>query len=257
MTLHCEEVSGANGAVAVVTFDNPPVNTLTYDLMRRFLDHVDKWRDDENTAVVVLASAVPDFFTAGGDVGELLASAGSADSIAAHTELTDMLFGELDALPQPLVAAVDGVAVGGGLELLLCCDLVVASDRSRFGTPEVTLGLIPGAGGTQRLPRRVGPGPALDMLLTGRLVTADHARTIGLVNEVTTPQHVKDQALSLAGRLARLPRAAVRAAKAAGKAAADMSLSDGLVFERKLFTDQLLGDEARDRLAAFVRGERL
>jgi enoyl-CoA hydratase len=250
-------VPGENGAIAVVTLDNPPVNTLTRDLMRQLLDHVDKWRDDENTAVVVLASAVSRTFTAGGDVGELLAAAGGADDIAAHTELTDTLFGRLDALPQPVLAAVDGAAVGGGLELLLCCDLVVASDRSRFGTPEVTLGLIPGAGGTQRLPRRVGSGPALDLLLTGRLVTADHARAIGLVNEVTPPEETRDRTLSLAGRLARLPRAAVRAAKAAGRAAAQLPLSDGLAFERELFTDLLLGDEARDRLAAFTRGERL
>ncbi|MCF1592582.1 enoyl-CoA hydratase/isomerase family protein [Streptomyces muensis] len=257
MTLHHDEVPGENGTIVVVTLDNPPVNTLSRELMRQLLEYVDKWHDDENTAVVVLASAVPHTFTAGGDVSELLAAASSAEDVAAHTELTDILFGRLSALPQPVVAAVDGVAAGGGLELLLCCDLVVASDRSRFGTPEVTLGLIPGAGGTQRLPRRVGPGPALDLLLTGRLVDADHAQAIGLVNEITAPEETRNRALRLADRMARLPRSAVRAAKTAARAATHLPLPDGLARERELFTGLLLESTARDRLAGFVRGERL
>lgn len=245
-----------SGAIAVLALDNPPVNALRRSMLTALLAHLDDLAGAEDVAAVLLTSAVAGVFTAGGDVRELLGAAGTEADVAAHVRLTDELFDRLDSLPQPVLAAVDGVAAGGGLELLLCCDIVVASDRSRFGTPEVTLGLIPGAGGTQRLPRRVGPAAALDLLLTGRLVGSDHAWRIGLVTEVVSPDATLVQTQRLAERIARLPPGAVRAAKAAGRAAGHLALDDGLRLERQLFTRLLLGQDARERLAAFARGDR-
>jgi enoyl-CoA hydratase/carnithine racemase len=169
-----------------------------------------------------------------------------------HVGLTRPVFDAWRSLPQPAIAAVAGNALGGGLELALTCDFIVADPRVRLGTPEVGLGLIPGAGGTQRLPRRVGWTAAMEMLLLGRLLKADRALALGLVNVVSEEGAAVEEALALAARLSALPALAVRAAKEAARRGLEAGLDEGLDFERALFLKVAASADAREGAEAFL-----
>jgi enoyl-CoA hydratase len=156
------------------------------------------------------------------------------------------------ALDRPSVAVIEGQALGGGLELALACTLRVGSAMARLGLPEPKLGLIPGAGGTQRLPRLVGRGRALDMLLTAREVAADEAIVMGLLNRVTEPGGALDAALALAGQLAALSRPAITAILRCVDDAAELPLAEGMAREAVRVTDLLVSPEGREGLAAFI-----
>jgi enoyl-CoA hydratase len=152
----------------------------------------------------------------------------------------------------PIVAAVRGFALGGGCELALLCDVVVAGDDATFGQPEIKLGVIPGAGGTQRLTRAVGRARAMELVLTGRSIDAREAERLGLVSRVVPAEETLDRALELAGRIAALPPIAVRAAKAAVNAAQELPLSEGLARERQAFFGLFATADQKEGMAAFV-----
>ena len=243
-------VRASGTGIVRLTVENPPGNTLSMATLAQFRAHLERIAADPQTRVVVLAAG-PGPFVAGGDVAELLAAVGDPEAIGEHVDLTAELFARLTALPVPVIAAVDGAAVGGGLELLLCCDIVVATEKARFGLPELKLGLIPGAGGTQRLARRCGPVLAAEMILTARLITASQAQQAGLITEVT-PDSALPRALEIASRIAGLPPAAVRAAKRAVAAAAESTLVDGLALERELFVGLMSDPATTTGLQAFL-----
>jgi enoyl-CoA hydratase/carnithine racemase len=242
--------------VATVTVDNPPVNALADGVLEQLGAAAASLTADDRVRAVVLTGAGSRSFLAGADLGELEHSLGDASAMEGHVELTGRVFGAWQRLEVPVVAAIGGHAVGGGLEVALVCDLIVADPRARFGLPEVTLGLIPGAGGTQRLPRRVGMAAATRMLLTGELIDAVTAHELGLVDVVAAEDQALVEARSLARRLAALPGRAVRAAKAALRAAAAQPLPDGLSAERRLFLGVAASADAREGPAAFLAKRR-
>jgi enoyl-CoA hydratase len=202
----------------------------------------------------VIASRITGFFAAGADIKHMATIGG-----AGFRAYGDALRGALDRLAEPeriSVAAIDGVALGGGLELAMACTLRVGSAQARFGLPEVKLGLIPGAGGTQRLPRLVGRGRALDIILTGRQVEASEAHAIGLVDRLVEDGQAEAAALEMARELAALSLPALRAANRSIDAALDLSLRDGNAYEAREEQELFEAGEAREGIAAFLEKRR-
>ena len=235
------------GAVAVVTVDNPPVNALADHVIEALDAAAVELAGDGDVRAVVLTGTGEKAFLAGADLEEFAARLESGEGIEEHAAATRRALGRWETLPQPVVAAVQAHAMGGGLEVALVCDLVVADPAALFGAPEVRLGLMPGAGATQRLPRRIGVGPAKAMILLGATIDAAEAQRLGLVHAVSEPGAALVQARSLAEELASLPAVAVRAIKRA--IAAD--LDAGLDRERQLFLEVFGSADAKEGVAAF------
>jgi enoyl-CoA hydratase len=162
------------------------------------------------------------------------------------------LFGRIRTLNKPLIAAVSGWALGGGCELALSCDMIVASETARFGLPEVTLGVIPGAGGTQRLPRAVGKALAMEMILNNRVLSAREALAFGMVNRVVPPERCLDEALALAGEIARRAPLAVHAAKRMINESYERMLMDGINAEQQAFYNLFATQDQKEGMRAFV-----
>ncbi len=243
-------------AIATVRVDNPPVNALGDAVIEALGEAAAQIVGSDTVRAVILTGAGERTFLAGADLNEFAGALGDTETMAAHAGLTRDVFGAWSALPVPIVVAVSGHATGGGLEMALLCDLIVVDPRARLGLPEITLGLIPGAGGTQRLPRRVGRGLATRMLLLGTLLTAEEALAVGLVDQVAEPGQALAEAGVLAPRLARASAPAVRAAKAALRAAATEPLDQGLAQERDLFLGVAAGADAREGVTAFMEKRR-
>jgi enoyl-CoA hydratase len=205
---------------------------------------------DEATRVIVLAGAGDKAFVAGADI-KYMSGLGVPEA-KAWGALGHECGRLLETMPKPTIAAIDGFALGGGCELALACDLRYASTRSRLGQPEINLGIIPGWGGTQRLARACGLGVAKDLVLTGRLVPADEALRIGLVNAVYEPDELLPKALETAGALAEKSPAALAAAKQAVNRALSGEHGANLDAEAETFGTLFAGEDAREGLAAFV-----
>jgi enoyl-CoA hydratase/carnithine racemase len=240
------------GAVAIATVDNPPVNAMTDETLEALGDVAAAIAGDEDVRAAVLAGAGERVFLAGADLRELASTFGDRAAIERHVGLTARVLGQWSALAVPTIAAVRGNALGGGLETALACDFVYAGARAKFGLPEVGLGLIPGAGGTQRLPRRVGTAPALRMILAAEIVDAARALEIGLVDYVAAEDDPVAAATVLAETLAARPAVAVRAAKAVVRRAAEEPLAAGLVAERALFVEVTASADAAEGARAFL-----
>lgn len=228
---------------------SPPANALSIPLLDGLHAALDAAEAEGDVKVMIVTSALDGFFAAGADI-KLLARI-DAGSFAAYGGRMRTVNDRFAAAPWLSVAAVDGLALGGGLELAMACTLRVSGPAARYGLPEVKLGLIPGAGGTQRLPALVGRGRALDIMLTGRQVPAAEALAIGLVDRLTDGD-ATSAALALGGELGRTSRSAQRAVVRAVDAAFDLPLEAGLAFEadqeQALFED----GEAAEGIAAFV-----
>jgi enoyl-CoA hydratase/carnithine racemase len=238
------------GTVAHLTLANPPLNLVTRELLVELgaaLDVLEVAAPGEVRVVVVTGDGER-AFSAGSDVGEFESQRGPAgrERHALESGTAD----RLARLPMPTIAAIEGNALGGGLELALCCDLRIASETSRLGLPEVRLGVTPGAGGTQRLPRVVGAARAKELILTGRVLTAKEAEQIGLVNRVVPTGEARAAADEVAGEIAARGPVAVREAKRLVNLATDADLAAGLAAEldasdRVFATDDMLeGAEA-------------
>jgi enoyl-CoA hydratase len=235
--------------VAVLTVDNPPLNLLTMAVREQLARHADQLRDDPDCRAVVILGAGERAFSAGSDVGEFPVdvAAGEARARAEHG-----WFAALESLPQPTVAALTGHVLGGGLELALCTDLRVAEATARLGAPEVTLGLLPCGGATQRLPRLVGPSRAMRMLLLGDPVSAEHAHRIGLVDEVVGVGQAETAALAVAARLAAASPGAVQAIKRAVNRGLTDGIDAGMKLEEELVGPLFASAEARAAVAALL-----
>ncbi len=234
--------------VALVTIDRPEaLNALDYDLLDELAETLEALDRDERVGCVVLAGGER-AFAAGADIRELAAETPVSLETSRRFEAWD----RLAAVGVPLVAAVRGYALGGGCELAMLCDCIVAGDDARFGQPEIKLGIIPGAGGTQRLPRAIGKAKATELILTGRQIDAAEAERIGLVTCVVPAEETVERALDLAGRIAAGPRLAVRAAKAAIARAFELPLRAGLDFERRAFYLLFATEDRREGMAAFL-----
>jgi enoyl-CoA hydratase/carnithine racemase len=245
-----------DGAVAVITVDNPPVNALDDATLTALGDIARHLVADAAVRAVVLTGAGDRTFLAGADLGTLGHALETPGAMEAHVALTRPTFDGWRALQPPLIAAVNAHAVGGGLEFALLCDLIVSDPRARFGLPEVKLGLIPGAGGTQRLPRRVGMRAALELIMLGDLIDAARARELGIVTSIAEQGAALREALALAKRLAEQPQFAVRAAKRLVRQACEPALDAGLDAEREAFLATAATADAREGVAAFLEKRR-
>jgi enoyl-CoA hydratase/carnithine racemase len=239
-----------DGAIVEVVLDGPPANALGPEIVKGLHAAMDS-AEAADAKVLLVTSSVPGFFAAGADIKHM-----SAVDAASFREYGDGLRGALDrlaALPLVSVAAIDGLALGGGLELAMACTMRVAATRARLGLPEVKLGLIPGAGGTQRLPRLVGRGRALDIMLTGRQVEADEAYWIGLIDRLAEPGETAGAAAwLLAHQLATASTPAQLAVVRTVDAAYDRPLHDGLRFEVEQVQELFERGEAMEGLRAFI-----
>lgn len=239
-----------DGPVLVLTLHRPEKrNALNAALRAALRDALAKDRDDPDTRVVVLKGAGDKAFAAGADVEEM----------AARTPWEQRAFispphiyGAVASHPKPVVAALNGHALGAGLELAMACDLRIASSAAKLGQPEITLGIIPGGGGTQRLPRLVGAGRAARMVLTGDAIDAQTALAWGLVEEVVEPGKVVARAIELAKAMATRSPVALRLAKEALRAAEELPLGESLGREIDLFTLAFQSPEAQAGIRAFV-----
>jgi enoyl-CoA hydratase len=238
-------------AVAIVTFNRPKVlnaiDAPTLDALRRAVLDL---RRDEGVRVVVLTGAGEKAFVAGADINELAAltpTTGREHALAGQY-VCDLI----ENLGKPVIAAINGYALGGGCELAMACTLRIAADTARFGLPEITLGLLPGYGGTQRLSRLVGKGKAMELILTGTPVTADEAARIGLVNRVVPAAGLMAEVRALAARLAGHAPIAMRYILSAINQGLEMPLAEACVFEATLFGLVASTDDMREGTRAFL-----
>ncbi|MEU1019824.1 enoyl-CoA hydratase-related protein [Streptomyces sp. NPDC005900] len=245
MTAHLEVAEG----VGTIRLDRPPMNALdiaTQDRLKELAAEATR-RDDVRAVVIFGGEKV---FAAGADIKEMQAMDHAA--MIARSGALQESFTAVARIPKPVVAAVNGYALGGGCELALCADFRIAADNAKLGQPEILLGLIPGAGGTQRLARLVGPAKAKDLIFTGRQVKAAEALAIGLVDRVVPAAEVYEQAHAWAARLARGPAIALRAAKESIDAGLEADIDTGLAIERTWFAG-LFATEDRERgMRSFV-----
>ena len=232
--------------VAVVRLDHPKVNALSSELPRQLEAAARALTDDPPGAVVVTGG--DRLFAAGADIREF----GGPDDARTIGAGFVRACRAVAALPRCVNAAVSGFALGGGCELALACDLRIASERAKFGQPEVLLGIIPGGGGTQRLARLLGPSLAKELILTGRQVGAEEALRIGLVNEVVAPDELHDRAVARAAELAAGAVVAQGLAKRAVDQGLEMTLADGLELEQDLFVESFATEDARIGVASFL-----
>ncbi len=238
------------GTTALLTLDHPPVNVLSSPVLEALASALRTAEADPAVRVVVLASAAEKAFAAGADIREMRPLDPARARI--HGGRGQALTRQIERLPLPVVAAVHGVCFGGGLEIVLACDFVVASDDAQFGQPEINLGVMPGWGGTRRLPRRIGAARARRWILTGRPASAREADAAGWLEGVVPRAELLPSALRLAEELAAKPPLALAAAKYALLQAIDASIDDGLAYELDLWA-RLFGTEGqREGMAAFV-----
>lgn len=245
MTVTLEVAHG----VGTVRIDRPPMNALdiaTQDGLRAVAEEASR-REDVRAVVLWGGERV---FAAGADIKEMRDMDYEVMALRGH-DLQES-FTAIARIPKPVVAAVTGYALGGGCELALCADIRVAADNAKLGQPEILLGLIPGAGGTQRLARLVGPAKAKDLIFTGRQVRADEALAIGLVDKVVPADQVYAEAHAWAERLTRGPALALRAAKEAVDAGLETDLDTGLAIERGLFAGLFATEDRTIGMRSFV-----
>lgn len=238
------------GVVTTIRLNNPPLNLVSIDVTAALDDALQSVEATDGVRAVVLAATGDRAFCAGSDVKEFPALHGRVGEGKLTRE--NAVYSRLAALPLPTVAAIEGDALGGGLELALCCDLRVAAKTARFGLPEVGLGVIPGSGGTQRLPRLIGLARAKEMILLGRIIDAATAHQIGLVNRVAAEGEAEAMARELAETLSEKGPIAIREAKAALDAALDVPLEEGLAGELTASERVFSSDDMLEGSAAFT-----
>jgi enoyl-CoA hydratase len=235
--------------VALATIDRPDArNALSFALLAELADGLETLDRDGEVRAIVLTGAGERAFAAGADIVELAEQTPERLAAEGHFEAWD----RIAAIGLPVIAAVRGYALGGGCELAMACDLIVAGEDAQFGQPEIRIGVMPGAGGTQRLTRAVGQARAMELILTGRMLPAEEAFAAGLVSRVVPAAETLASAIELADAIAGMPPLAVRAAKAAVRAAAELPLSEGLRRERAAFFGLFASADQREGMAAFM-----
>jgi enoyl-CoA hydratase len=237
-----------------VVLDRAPANALGPPIIDGLMAALDDADRQGGVHVIVISSAVPNFFAAGADIKHMATA--DAKSFIAYGDGLRAALDRIAAADRVSVAAIDGLALGGGLELAMACALRVGSRAARFGLPEVRLGLIPGAGGTQRLPRLIGRGRALDIMLTGRQVSADEAYAMGLIDRLVDEGAAEKEALALATELRAASLPAQQAVIRTVDAAFDLPLVDGFAFEVEQEQGLFEHGEAREGITAFLEKRR-
>ncbi|MFH1134580.1 MAG: enoyl-CoA hydratase-related protein [Pseudomonadota bacterium] len=240
-----------NDGIALVTFNRPEaMNALNPDLLREFSDILDKIKADESIAVVVLTGAGEKAFVAGADIKAMM----SQNSLEARnfSALGQEIILKMEDLAQPVIAAVNGFCLGGGCEIAMGCDFIYASEKARFGQPEINLGIIPGFGGTQRLARLVGKSWAKELCLTGEMLNAGQAKDLGLINKVFAPDALMAEVMKTAQTIASKGRVSVRAVKNLVDRGFQVELRTALALETQTFGAIRAGQDAQEGLSAFA-----
>jgi enoyl-CoA hydratase/carnithine racemase len=236
------------GAVGLARLERPEArNALSPELMEELAELLERWDADPELRCIVIAGG-DEWFAAGADIKAMA----ERTFVETMTSPTARFWPRLAAVRTPLVAAVSGYALGGGCELALACDMIVASESAEFGQPEILLGIIPGGGGTQRLARVMGKQRAMELVLTGRRITAAEAMELGIVNRVAGAGEWLDAAMELAEVVARRPPLAVRLGKQAVLAADETPLAAGLEQERRLFELAMATEDRVEGMSAFI-----
>jgi len=237
------------GAVGLITLNRPQaLNALSASLIRDLGAALDELEADEAIGAIVITGS-DKAFAAGADIKEM------ADRSYMDVYLSDFItkgWERVGTCRKPVVAAVAGYALGGGCEIAMMCDTIIAADTAKFGQPEITIGTIPGSGGTQRLTRAIGKAKAMEMCLTGRMMDAEEAERSGLVSRIVPAAELVDEALKVAGKIAAMSRPAVLMAKEAVNRAYETTLAEGIRFERRLFHSTFATEDQKEGMAAFI-----
>ena len=241
-----------DGGVGIARLNRPDArNALSADVLHTLCELCEAWDADPDVRCIVIAGG-DEYFAAGGDIKAIL----ERSFQYAMVSPTASFWARMAAVATPLIAAVSGYALGGGCELALLCDMIVASETAEFGQPEIMLGIIPGGGGTQRLARTIGKQRAMELVLTGRRIDAREAHAFGLVNQVVKKKEWLGAAVDLAQVVARRPPLAARLAKQAVLAAEETALTAGLDHERRLYEIAMATEDRVEGMSAFVEKRR-
>lgn len=238
--------------VAVLTIDHPPANALDAATLTELDSALDEVAANDDIKALIITGAGQFAFSAGADISVINSIKGPAE---AHTLVLtgQAIFSKIEKMPKPVIAAINAICLGGGNELAMACHMRIASDRARFGQPEINLGIIPGFGGTQRLPRLVGKSKALELLLTGDMIPAQEAHRIGLVNKVVPEGEVVRSARDLAKRVVAKGQVAVQLIMESVNDGLATSLDKGLLIEAASFARVMGTDDAKEGLGAFLQ----
>jgi len=237
------------GAVGVLQLNRPKMlNALSFDVFKEIGRAIDGFEADDKVGAIVITGS-DRAFAAGADIKEMQPK-GFVDMFKA--DFITIGAYRVAECRKPTIAAVAGFALGGGCELAMMCDIIIAADTAKFGQPEITLGTIPGLGGTQRLTRAVGKSKAMDLCLTGRMMDAAEAERAGLVSRIVSPDKLMDEAMAVAEKIASMSQPAVMAAKEAVNRAFETTLDEGLSAERNLFHGTFALEDRSEGMAAFI-----
>ncbi len=238
------------GRVAILTINRPDkLNALNQQVRDDMLEVLTAIEKDDSVGAVVITGAGEKSFIAGADIGEF---AGRSPFDQREAMASPRIFDIMSNFPKPVIAMINGFCLGGGCELAMSCDMRVASDKARFGQPEINLGIIPGGGGTQRLPRLVGLGNAMRLILTGDMIFAAEAKEIGLVDMVVAADELRAKTLELAAKIASKSPVTLRVAKEALRASEKLAIEDGIAYERDLFCLCFSTQDKEEGVAAFL-----
>ena len=235
------------------------LNSFVLDELEKAVNEIEN--DDEIGVVIVSGAVNPDrpankqAFVAGADIGEMAHM--NVEEGLSFSELGNSLLMRVDMFPKPTIAAVNGFALGGGCELSLACDIRIASEKAKFGQPEVGLGIIPGFGGTQRMARIIGTGAAMELIYTAETIDAKRAEAIGMVNHVVAPDELMDFALNLANKIAANAQVAIRTSKMAIRRGIDCDISTAVTYEALAFATCFGTEDQKDAMKAFVEKRKL
>jgi len=236
--------------VATLVLNHPPANTLTLDLLLELEAAFDALAAD-SVVKAIIVTGTGRFFIAGADIRVLAGIPSSREG----TEMAmrgQAIFNKIEACPKPVIAAINGVCLGGGLELAMCCHVRLAAEGARLGQPEINLGIIPGFGATQRLSRLIGRSKATELILTGDLISAQEAKTLGLLSQVVPPEDLLRQAQGLARKIASKGQLAVRSALRAIHQGSELGLREGLDLEARLFGELCDSEDKKEGTSAFL-----
>lgn len=239
------------GEIGILTIQRPKaLNALNFDTMMEIEEVLDKVATDPTIRAVVITGDGEKAFIAGADIAYMQNM--NAVEGCKWGELGQRVFQKIEDLPQPVVAAVNGFALGGGCELAMACDIRLASENAKFGQPEVSLGIIPGFGGTQRLPRIVGKGRAKELIYTGDMISAEEAYRIGLVNKVYPLAELLEKAKALANKIGKIAPVAIQAAKMSINRGMDIDLKSAMAFEAGYFGLTFATEDQKEGMTAFL-----
>lgn len=247
---------GVQDRIAVIAIDHPPANAFDQRTLDELGAAIDDATGNPDVKAIIVTGAGQFAFVAGADIKEIKALEGNQDAIRAYMQKGQTLFNKIEASPKPVIAAINAVALGGGLELALACHIRVAGDKARFGLPEINLGIMPGWGGTQRLQRVVGKSKAIEMILTGDILNAQEAYRINLVNKVVPATAVVKEAMGLAKKITEKGGVAIAKALEAINAGSDLPLAEGLAIELDGITGLAMTNDAREGILAFIEKRR-